>query len=231
MYNQIYNIDCLEGMREIPDGAVDLICTDPPYCIGVTANGLKGNFNDLYMIKPFWECLCAEWLRILKDGAHIYINTDWRTYPFLYPILQKYFIVRNLIVWDYEWLKMGNFYRFSHEFIIFATNGKSLRKFSNTAENRDVWQMRPVNVTQARNHPSEKPIGLCEKMILNSSAENDVVLDCFIGSGSTAVACVNTGRQFIGYETDAHYFEVAQRRIREAQAKKAQELFDSTAIE
>ena len=139
--------------------------------------------------------------------------------------------MRNLIVWDYEWIKTGNFYRFSHEFIIFATKGNSLRTFPGTVENRDVWRMYPVNVTKARNHPSEKPIVLCEKMILNSSAENDVVLDCFIGSGSTAVACVNTGRRFIGYETDEHYFEVAQRRIREAQAKKAQELFDSIGVE
>lgn len=80
-------------------------------------------------------------------------------------------------------------------------------------------------------HSTQKPTALLEYLIKTYTNEGEVVLDATIGSGSTAVACVNTGRQFIGYETDAHYFEVAQRRIREAQAKKAQELFDSTAIE
>ena len=224
MFNQIYNCDCLEGMKEIPDGSVDLICTDPPYCVGATSNGVKGSFTDYFMLKPFWDGIFQEWQRILKDGAHIYINTDWRTYPFLYPILQKYFVVRNLIVWDYDWIKMGNYYRYRHELIIFATKGASQRTFSATEP--DIWKIRPVNVTRERNHPSEKPIELCEKIILNSSAENDVVLDCFIGSGSTAVACVNTGRQFIGFELDEKYFEIAQKRISDAQAKREQILLE-----
>ncbi len=136
--NKIYNEDCLEGLKRIPDGTVDMICTDPPYCVGTTSNGHKGTFLDNNLVKPFFEQLFTEWERVLRDGAHIYINTDWRTYPFLYPILVKHFPVRNLIVWDYEWIKAGTFYRFSHEFIVFATKGDSKAGFSRSE--RDVWR-------------------------------------------------------------------------------------------
>ena len=221
---KIFNEDCLEGMKKIPPDSVDLIVTDPPFCVGMTANGRKGSYNDFIMLRPFFENLFTDWLRVLKDGGHIYINTDWRTYPFLYPIILKYFEVRNLIIWDYEWIKCGNFYRFSHEFIIFGTKGNSCRKFGQGQ--RDVWRIKPVNFTSKNKyHPSEKPVELCEKMILNSSKEGDTVLDCFMGSGSTGVACMNTGRNFIGCEIDEKYFKVAEKRITEALALKQQELF------
>ena len=128
--NKIYNEDCLEGMRRIPDGIVDLVVTDPPYCIGTTSNGKKGSWSDNNLIRPFFDAYFKELKRVLKDESDIYINTDWRTYPFLYPIMQEYFVIRNLIVWDYEWIKTGSHYRFSHEFIIYATKGNARRKFS-----------------------------------------------------------------------------------------------------
>ena len=122
--DKIYNEDCIEGMKRIPSDSINAIITDPPYCIGTTSNGKKGSYNDNNLIKPFFEILFKEWVRVCKEGAELYINTDWRTYPFLYPILQKYFQVKNLIVWDYEWIKAGSHYRFSHEFIIYAVKGR-----------------------------------------------------------------------------------------------------------
>ena len=77
-------------------------------------------------------------------------------------------------------------------------------------------------------HPSEKPIKLMEHFILNSSLENDIVLDPFMGSGSTGAACVNTNRRFIGIEKDDNYFEIAQKRIGEAIKQKQQTLFNGT---
>ena len=212
--NKIYNEDCIEGMKKIPDGSIDLICTDPPYCVGATSTGVKGTFTDLILIQPFFKELFDEWQRILKDGGHLYICTDWRTYPLLYSIMQKYFQVRNLIVWDYGWIKAGNFYRFTHEFIMFATKGKSKRQFEGNKENSDIWRIKTINYTSTNKlHPSEKPVELFEKMIVNSSNEGDVILDGFIGSGTTAVAAINTGRNFIGFELDENYFDVANERI------------------
>ena len=209
--------DCLEKIKKIPDSSVQLIVTDPPYCIGTTSNGTKGNFTDSNLIKPFFDILFSEYKRVLKPTGSLYINTDWRTYPFLYPILQKYFSVRNCIVWDYEWLKAGTFYRFQHEFIMFATMPECKRTFG--GGERDIWRIRCINYTDKKNklHQAQKPVELMEKSIINSSEIGDTVLDTFMGSGSTGVACVNTNRNFIGIELDEKYFEVAKKRIEDAQ--------------
>lgn len=105
MLNTITLGNSYELIKEIPDNSIDLIVTDPPYCIGTTSNGKKGAWLDNNLILPFFESLFSEFKRILKDNTSLYINTDWRTYPFLYPILLNYFDVKNLIVWDYEWIK------------------------------------------------------------------------------------------------------------------------------
>ena len=220
----IYNEDCLEGMKRLEDNSVDLIATDPPYCIGASSNGIKSSFADLNLMRPFFEQLFSEWQRILKDGGHCYLCTDWRTYPFLYSIIIKYLTVRNLIVWDYDWIKCGNFYRYTHELIIFATNGKSGRDFPKSES--DVWRMKCINYTDPNKlHQAQKPVELMERMIKNSSSEGDTVLDCFMGSATTAIACLNLNRKFIGFEIDEKYFDIAKKRIDEALAKKSQELF------
>ncbi len=217
MNNVIYRGDCLEVMKEIPSGSVDLICCDPPYCIGATSNGIKANFTDLNLIRPWFDLAFKECSRVLKDGKHIYINTDWRTYPLQYDLMQKYFTVRNLIVWNHKLLRPGNWYRFSYELIIFATKGESKRQFC--CGERDIFEIKPesLELPPRRLHTSQKPVELCKKIILNSSNENEVVLDFCCGSGSTCVAAINTGRQFIGIELDEHYFDIACDRVTQAQ--------------
>lgn len=120
-------------------------------------------------------------------------------------------------------MKAGNFYRPAHEFIIFATAGKSLQQFA--ASETDIWRVRCVNYTKKRLHSAQKPVELFERMITNSSRADDTVLDCFMGSGTTGVACINTGRNFIGFEIDEGFYKIAKERIEEALAKKQQELF------
>ena len=163
-----------------------------------------------------------EFDRVLKDEAEIYINTDWRSYPFLYPILQKYFKVRNLIVWDFGYFKRGTFYRFQHEFILYATKGEHKRRFA--GNENDICKIKPVNPNK-RLHAVQKPIELIEKMLKNSSAEGDLVLDYFIGSGTTAEACIKHNRQFIGFEIDEKCFDIANERIMAALEEKNRVLF------
>ena len=220
----IYNEDCLEGMKRLEDNSVDMIATDPPYCVGVSSNGMRSSFSDFNLLRPFWEQCFGEWQRILKDGGHVYCMTDWRTYPFLYPIMLKYFTMRNLIVWDYGWIKAGNWYRFTHELIIFATKDKGKREFD--CKESDVWRIKCINfASPTKLHKAQKPVELMEKMIKNSSKEGDTVLDCFMGSGTTAIAAMNLNRNFIGFELEEKFFNISAKRIEEALAKKAQELF------
>lgn len=214
---KLYLGDCLEVMKSIPDKSVDAVITDPPYSIGTTSNGMKGSWLDNNLILPFFNEWTSNIKRILRDNGEFYINTDWRTYPFLYPIITTSMRITNCIVWDYEWIKAGSHYRFSHEFIIYGQkNEGQKRKFS--ASERDVWRIAPMNFTRKeKDHQQEKPIKLIVKMVINSTSEGDAILDPFMGSGTTGVACVQTGRNFIGIEIDEKYFKIAEKRIKDAQ--------------
>ena len=105
--------DVLLRLPEIPDNSIDCLITDPPYSIGVTSHGNVQTWLDNIMLHPFWTRYFEEIKRVLKDDGVFYINCDWRTYPFIYPYACMYLVVRNCIVWDYEWIKAGFHYRFS----------------------------------------------------------------------------------------------------------------------
>jgi len=211
--DQVILGDCLEVMKGIPDESIDLVVTDPPYSVGTTSTGNKGSWTDNNLIRPFFEIFFNEVKRVLKSSGEFYINTDWRTYPLLFPlIISASLVIKNCIFWDYGWFKAGSHYRFSHEFIIYGLkNNETKRKFS--ASERDVWRIPPINFTQEKKHPAEKPEELIEKMIINSTNENDLVLDPFLGSGTTAVAAKKLGRHYIGIEIEPKYVEIAKKRL------------------
>lgn len=224
--NKVYNIDCIEGIKKINSNMIDCIITDPPYCIGTTSNGLTASWHDNNLVIPFFKELFKEWNRVLKNGSSIYINTDWRTYPFLYPLLYNYFTIKNCIVWDYEWIKAGSHYRFSHEFIIFAIKGEQKRKFS--ASERDVWRIKPINFTNKNPelHPTTKPNELIRKMIYEGTSKGDLILDTFIGSGTTGIIAKQEGRNFIGFEIDESMYKVASKRIGDTKYFRKLNVFD-----
>ena len=215
MINKVVWGDCLEVMKAIPDKSIDLVVTDPPYSIGTTSTGVRGSWLDNNLIRPFFIQWFNEIKRILKNDGEFYINTDWRTYPFLYPIAVDCMRISNCIVWDYQWIKAGSHYRFSHEFIIYGQklDGQK-RKFK--ATERDVWRIAPMNFTRKEKlHQQEKPLDLIKKMIENSSKENDIILDTFLGSGTTAVAAKQLNRKFIGIEINSKYATIAEDRLRQ----------------
>ena len=210
--------DCIEKIKEIPTASVDLIIADPPYFQGMTHNGQKAAFNDLIVCKPFFEKLADEMKRILKPTGEIYIFCDWRGYAFYYPIFSAKLPIKNLIVWD-KISGAGNFYTYSHEFIIYGTMCNKNKKGTN------VWREKGFSsgaksTNGEKVHPTQKPVELIEKIIENSSERGDVVLDPFMGSGTTGVACARTGRQFIGIEIDSNYFNIAKNRINRETGKE-----------
>lgn len=225
--NYIDNIDCLEGIKDVPDQSVDLIVTDPPYFLSMghagsretafntNSNQVNSNrtFGDLTIAKPFFAQLFREYRRVLKPNGAFYFFTDWRGYAFYFPIINAELPVRNLIVWD-KLSGPGSYYTFAHELIIFGTAAPKLLHKGGT----NVWRMKAFSSGAAKTngvkvHPTQKPVELITKMIEDSSEPGDTVLDTFMGSGTTAVACLRAGRNYIGFEQDEKYHAIAMQRV------------------
>lgn len=226
--------DCLERMKEIPDGSVDAIICDPPY--GTTAC----KWDSIIPFEPMWEQLN----RVIKpNGAIALFGSE----PFSSALRMS-----NIKQFRYDWVwDKGRGYNFasvkyqpfkSHELIsVFSkkshfyqpqmTTGKPYtRKHGRKGEvyggdnGKDIVTVNdgeryPLSVqkfirgAEVGDHPTQKPVALMEYLIKTYTNEGETVLDFTMGSGSTGVACMNTGRKFIGIELDSYYFEVAKDRI------------------
>ena len=206
------NGDCLELMKDIPDGSADLVLTDPPYGIGFKSNHRKEKYNEIRNDKSLeWlERYISECCRVLKNNSAIYCFCSWHNVDVFKQAIEKKFKIKNILIWEKNNTSMGDLkgsYAPKYEMIIFAHKG---RKLLNGFRYADIIKAKR---TGNKNHPTEKPVDLLETFIKNSSGENEVVFDGFMGSGSTGVACVNTNRHFIGIELDEGYFKIAKERI------------------
>lgn len=212
---KLYQGDCLEVMKEIPNKSIDCIITDSPYGFGYQSN-MKKN-KDLPMFYDRNTSWLNEWLynsnKLLKDDGHLYMFAPVQKIDEFKQKIENFFIIKNILVWDKKGFGMGDLYGQyapSYEFIIFAVKEQG-RKLNGKRE-RDLLSFAK---TKCEYHPTQKPIDLIEYLIKKSTNENDIVLDSFMGSGSTGVACVNTNRKFIGIELDEKYFNIAKERIYE----------------
>ena len=222
---KLYKGDCLELMQQIRSETIDLIVTYPPYKIitGGDSNGknsirpkgvLSGNRELMKFIPKFSEWL-PECYRVLKNGTHAYfmVNSTNLT-EMLVEVEKTGFKIHNILIWKKNNCTPSQFYMKNCEYIIFCRKGKA-KYINNMGGSKTVHDFN--NIIGNKVHPTEKPIELMKFYIENSSEENDTVLDPFMGSGSTGVACVNTFRKFIGIEMDENYFNIAEKRIAEAQ--------------
>lgn len=217
--NKIYNEDCLEGIKQIASASIDAIITDPPYFVGMTHNGKKGDYSDLLIMRPFFDSLFKEFSRVIKENGKVYIFCDWRTYAFYYPILLKYINVRNMLVWD-KMAGPGNSYAFTHELIMFAEKDNPCMKGCNIFRSPGFsGGAKKTNGEMV--HPTQKPVEVIEKLILDSTKENDLVLDCFMGSGTTAVAAKRLNRNFIGFEIQEKYITISNNRLKQVGIQSA----------
>ena len=217
--NTIYNEDCLEGMKRIPDNSIDLVVTDPPYrttsrgSSGGTGGILKEEINKRGKVFKHNDIKFNEWLpelyRILKDTGHAYIMTNNKNLKgMLMEIENVGFNIYKTLIWAKNSPITNMYYMDSHEYIIFCRKGKAKR--INNCGTKSV-----LNVDNPRNkvHPTEKPVELMEVLINNSSQEGELVFDPFMGSGTTAIACLKTNRQYIGFELDEEYFKLSLERL------------------
>jgi len=213
--------DCLELMKTIPDGSVDLCVSDIPYKLtgggkgdGANSKRPKGILSDnsQLMNVPKFEDWLPDLYRIMKDGSHIYLMCNFKN---LNDLMNKSLTVGfkhiNLLVWEKNNCTPSQFYMKNCEYTLLLRKGKS-KYINDIGGSKTVHKFN--NIIGNKAHPTEKPEELMKFYIENSSNKGDTVLDMFMGSGSTGVAAKNTNRKFIGIELDKTYFNIAQERMK-----------------
>lgn len=223
--DNIYNCDCLEGMRAIPDGSVDLIVTDVPYlCTSrgnsgtmsgywATDKARSGKIFDNNNIKI--EEYLPEFYRILKEGTHCYIMCNHVNLThFLKVIDESKFHFTKCLIWDKCNKICGTYYMGQFEYILFIRKGGD-RKVNDCGVGDILrYANKKTKMQDGTNlHDSEKPVDLMAMLVKQSSNEGDTVLDPFMGSASTAIACIREKRHFIGFELNKDYYDKACERI------------------
>ena len=203
----------------IPNESIDLVTTDPPYNLAYSGRGKEDNFevfdndNSTNLEYQYFVGETVNYLYdIMKPNAHIYLCIDWRNLnPWLVE-MRKHFKVPNIIVWNKMSIGMGLFsFRPQYELIIFGFKGEGKPNFAiSVSAIPDVW-----NVVRGSNyiHPTQKPVELFRRMLTYSSKEKDVVFDPFMGSGTTAIACKENNRKFIGSEVDKNHYDNILKRL------------------
>lgn len=211
----LHNEDCLETMRRIETGSVDLMITDPPYGINFTKGYKSGSTelvhgDDGFSVMVFVDELMREFNRILKPNGAVYVFTRFDVYPYWWLKMKNHFDTKNQIIWFKGGGGMGDLkgnFSFNYESIIYATNGKHQIRGKRDGS---VWQ---IGKCKQEFHETQKPIELIKKIIEHSSDEGMIVFDPFMGSGTTGLACKETNRDFIGIEMIEKNYNIAKSRI------------------
>ena len=222
--NKIHRGDCFELIKLIPDKSVDLIVIDPPYGIDFYRAYGKNKGESIvgdsgFDIMVFLDDLLSEFKRILKEGSAIYCFTRFDVYPYLFIKFKKYFNIKNQIIWHKgrETTGMGDRrgnYANNYESILYAVNGRHILKKPICGS---VWSFK---LSKNKYHMTEKPLDIIKEILTFSSCEGDTILDCFMGSGTTAVACNQLGRNFIGFEISQEYVDICNKRLEQGNIKE-----------
>jgi len=214
------------------DNKADLIFTDPPYNVdysGRGENNLGKIKNDNMSENDFIDFLYKNFNLMsdyLKSLGCIYVcHPDSQSKPKIAFELnfEKFFKKSSTIIWDKGNAGMGwQDYRSQHEPILYGwKEGQGKHSFYGDRKNTSIWNVKRDNVAGYK-HPTQKPVALSQKAVLNNSKEDDIVFDSFLGSGSTLIACEKTNRKCYGIELDPKYCDVIVKRWENFTGKKAE---------
>ena len=224
---KLYNNDCIEILKTIPNESVNLIVTDPPYKL--TSRGSSGTMGGYWRTEkakkgvifdnndiPF-ESYIGDLYRILKPNSICYIMCNNKNLKELLNIGEQvgFKFVKNLI-WEKGNKICGKYYMGCYEYIVLFRKGGD--RPINNCSTPDIIRVPIKKLKDGNNknlHDTEKPVELMKILIENSSNEKDIVLDPFMGIGSTGIACKELNRDFIGIEIDKKYYDIAVGRLDE----------------
>ena len=240
--NKIFEGDCLELFKNIPDDSIDVTFADPPFNLKKGYNSYKDSLK-LQEYINWCELWIKEMVRITKPTGTIFLHNIPKWSIYYANILNKIAYFKHWIVWDASTAPMGKTLQPAHYGILFYT--KELRNFrfyeirSPHKRTRnsgilakdyggkksllhpfgpllsDVWtDIHRIKHNKFRDeHPCQLPIHLMERILLMSSDEGDIILDPFMGTGTTAIAAKRLGRKFIGFELDKEYVDIANKKV------------------
>lgn len=228
----LYAGDCLDVLRKLPDDSIDVVCTDPPYCSGgrnpTQARGILSKSNhsrtewflgdnmgsDTYL---WWmREVARQCVRIAKMGSQAQVFTDWRQYTTTVAAWESVgWTLRNVLVWDKaRGGAMGSYWRNNHEWVCIFSKGKP-----RPLAHRSTYNTWTGTKPQGGQHPTEKPVDLMRYLL--SSVGGGAVLDPFAGSGTTGVAALAEGMEFVGIDHEPAFVDIAAARLREAAREAA----------
>jgi DNA modification methylase len=231
----LYLGDCLEVMETL--GKVDAVVTDPPYCSGAVSEAsrtsAKGQGLRSENIARFgWfvgdnmgtaglvfllRSVAFHALEILNPEGSVIVFCDWRMVPNLAPAIESSGMrFQNLVVWDKGQMGLGMGFRAQHEMILHFTAGGPKYHDLGTS---NVIRADRISAAE-REHQTQKPVDLLRKLMRVAAPPGGVILDPFMGSGSTGVACYEQGMAFIGIERDEQHFNTACERIDNARRQE-----------
>lgn len=243
---QLHLGDCLDVLKGMPAECVDAVVTDPPYSSGALhIGGRQKGTNEKYTSPSMgwwsageqgypaycgdncdqmtWILFARSWLmecyRASREGAHLYLFSDWRQLGAAITAMQMgFWQYRGVVVWNKgntARAPLAGLWRHGAEFLLWGAKGKPW----SVTGGKWLKGVAPVhNVLSESNvrnkeHVTQKPTTLAKKVLAVCCPEGATVLDPFMGSGTTGVACVQTGRRFIGCEIDEGYYKIARKRI------------------
>jgi len=225
MNYKLINNDFMDFVKNVPDNSIDLIVTDPPY--KVTSRGSAGNSGGMLQKKinrkgqvfKHNDMKISDYMpelyRILKEGSHFYIMTNHvNLYEMLTVAKEVGFHFTKSLIWNKGNKIMGQAYMSQFEYILFMRKGK-FKKINKcgTADILNVPNIKTKDENGKNLHDTEKPVELMKILIENSSNEGDIILDPFVGIGTTVLACLETNRFGVGVELDEKYYKIAKNRI------------------
>jgi len=225
--DRIYLGDCLKLIKEIPDSSIDLVLTDPPFAINFKGKRTNYHRTPERVIEGYNEIpkekyldFSLQWMkeafRVLKDTGSMYVFSGWTNLKEILIALDEVgFKVINHLIWKYQF---GVFTKrkfvTSHYHIPFCVKNEKKYKFNkNEHYPEDVIFVKREYWTGRVKTPNKLPIALVAKLIQFVTDKGDIVLDPFIGSGTTAVACKLLKRHFIGFEIVPEYVKLANKRL------------------
>ena len=209
--------DCIEKMKAIPDGSIDVVLTDPPYGMNFQSNRSKLGPRHAKIQQD--DSITFEWLeysyKVLKQSGALITFCNWQTScQWAEHIQEAGFKIKSQVIWNRLHHGMGDLkgaFAPMHDVIWYATKGR--RIFKNGRPKSVIESKRP-SPSQDFGHPTCKPVSLMETLANAVDDGSDgIVLDPFMGSGTTGVAAKNLNRSFVGIELDDNYYNIAKERI------------------